>query len=105
MSFYNVIDNKVVTYCEIVCCLFEHCNLNCVFCPQDHNSIVGANEQDILSKADIVSDYIIANQRSTEFAIHIMGGELFQDKWIDLGFINIYQKFIDRINQRLPKDL
>lgn len=104
MSFYNVIDNKVVTYCEIVCCLFEHCNLNCVFCPQDHNSIVGANEQDILSKADIVSDYIIANQRSTEFAIHIMGGELFQDKWIDLGFINIYQKFIDRINQRLPKE-
>lgn len=104
MSFYDVIDNKVVDYCEIVCCLFEHCNFNCVFCPQDHNSILGANEEDILKKAPIIANYINNNKRSTQFSIHIMGGELFQDKWIDEGFLNIYEKFISRIASQVDKD-
>ena len=104
MSFYDVIDNKVVDYCEIVCCLFEHCNLSCVFCPQKHDDILGASEEEILKKAPVISNYIINNKRSKDFSIHIMGGELFQDEWIDKGFLNIYDKFIKEIDKNIPKD-
>lgn len=104
MSFYNVIDNKVVDYCEIVCCLFEHCNFNCVFCPQNHSSIKGANKDDIMAKAPIIAKYINNNKRSRYFSIHIMGGELFQDKWIDDGFLNIYEDFINEIKAQVITD-
>jgi len=101
MSFYDVIDGKVVDYAEVVCCLFEHCNLQCAFCPQDHNSIVGANETDILAKSKKIADWINKNTRSKDFSIHIMGGELFSDKWIDEGFLEIYEKFKDDIASRV----
>ena len=104
MSFYDVIDNKVVDYCEIVACLFEHCNLSCVFCPQNHEDILGASEKEILAKAPIIANYINNNTRSKYFSIHIMGGELFQDKWIDDGFLEIYEKFIEEIRRIVTDD-
>ena len=91
MSFYDVIDKKVVDYCEIVCCLFEHCNFNCVFCPQNHNTVEYANEQDIMAKVPTIANYINNNKRSMYFSVHIMGGELFQDRWIDSGFLDVYE--------------
>jgi len=104
VSFYDVIDKKVVDYCEIVCCLFEHCNFNCVFCPQNHSSVDYANEADIMAKAPIIADYINNNNRSRYFSIHIMGGELFQDRWIDEGFLEIYEKFTADIQARLTTE-
>ena len=104
MSFYDVIDKKVVDYCEIVCCLFEHCNFNCVFCPQNHSSVEFANEKDIMAKVPTIANYINSNKRSSYFSIHIMGGELFQDRWIDEGFLDIYEKFIQAIQSELSTD-
>jgi len=104
VSFYDVIDKKVVDYCEIVCCLFEHCNFNCVFCPQNHSSVEFANEKDIMAKVPTIANYINSNKRSSYFSIHIMGGELFQDRWIDEGFLDIYEKFIQAIQSELSTD-
>ena len=104
MSFYNVIDKKVVDYCEVVCCLFEHCNFNCVFCPQNHNSVDYANRADIMAKAPIIANYINGNTRSKYFSIHIMGGELFQDRWINEGFLEIYEDFINEIKSLVTTD-
>ena len=104
MSFYDVIDKKVVDYCEIVCCLFEHCNFNCVFCPQNHSSVEFANEQDIMAKVPTIVNYINNNHRSKYFSIHIMGGELFQDRWIEEGFLEIYEKFINAIKEGVTTD-
>lgn len=101
MSIYNVIDQKVIDYAEIVICLFEHCNLSCVFCPQNHDSIVGASCEEILSKVDSVVNWINSNKRSTHFKIHTMGGELFQDRWIDQGFLEHYKKFMDDIRSKV----
>lgn len=95
---YKIIDSKVIDYAEIVVCLFDHCNLRCVFCPQDHNLLDGATEKEILSKVPGIVDWIKNNQRSKYFKLHIMGGELFQDQFIQAGFINYYQKFVDEIN-------
>jgi organic radical activating enzyme len=97
MSLYKLIDSKVVDWAEIVVCLFDHCNLTCSFCPQEHNSLIGTTKQEILSKTEIISKWINENTRSKYFKIHLMGGELFQDTWIKQGYLQIYQELIDTI--------
>lgn len=99
MSIYDVIDSKVVKHAEIVVCLFDHCNLKCSFCPQNHNNTQGASEKEILSKVSGIVNWINDNTRSTEYKIHIMGGELFQDCWIENNFLEYYKKFIDEIRK------
>jgi hypothetical protein len=99
MSFYQIIDSKVIDYAEIVVCLFDHCNLTCAFCPQEHDSKLGASREEILSKVPDIAKWINSNNRSSYFKLHIMGGELFQDGWIDSGFLLHYQEFIDEIRK------
>jgi len=54
-----------------------------------------------MSKVDGIVNWINTNNRSDFFKIHIMGGELFQDKWIEEGFLDIYQDFINEIRFRV----
>lgn len=104
ISFYKIIDNKVIDWSEIVLCLFEHCNLSCAFCPQDHSSILGASEEEILNKIPTITRYIERNDRSKHFIINTMGGELLQDTWTDKGFLDIYSKLIEQVNQKVSSD-
>ena len=101
--FYELLKDKVIDYTEVVVLLFEHCNMSCVFCPQDHDSLVGATRDDILYKATKIVDFI-NNNKKTDVSLHIMGGELFQDKFVNEGFINHYQEFIDVIKNGVNKD-
>lgn len=94
----KVMHTKVVEFAEIVVCLFESCNLKCSFCPQDHLSIIGASRNEILSKVAPLSEFIRTNT-SKDFHVHIMGGELFQDRWINAGFLEIYADFISEIKK------
>lgn len=98
---YELIDRKVIDYAEIVVNLFDHCNMRCAFCPQDHESTVGATRAEILSKAKPIADWINSNTRSTYFKVHIMGGELFQDEWIEKKYLKIYTDFINEITLRV----
>lgn len=100
MDIYDLIDTKVVRYGEIVVCLFEHCNLRCAFCPQDHFSIVGASYEEITSKIEPIVEWINNNPRQQDYKIHLMGGELFQDRWIEEGFLDYYQDLITLISAR-----
>jgi len=104
ISFYKVIDKKVIDWSEIVLCLFEHCNLLCAFCPQDHSSILGASEEEILNKVSTITRYIEQNNRSKHFIINTMGGELLQDTWTDKGFLDIYSKFIKQVREKVSTD-
>jgi len=97
--FFEVIKDKVISHSEIVVILFEECNMSCVFCPQDHSSRVGQNENEILSKIGPISDFI-NRSKSTDFHIHVMGGELFQDRLIDAGYLQIYDNFMDLLSQK-----
>jgi len=101
MSIYEVIDSKVIDHGEIIVCLFEHCNMQCSFCPQDHDSLIGASRENILSKVPTIVKWINENQRSKQFKLHIMGGELFQDIWIEKGFLEVYQELIDQIKSQV----
>ena len=78
--------------------------MTCVFCPQEHNSKLGASREEIMSKVPSIVEWINQNSRSTYFKLHIMGGELFQDEWIDAGFLDHYQEFIDAIRKAVPAD-
>ena len=101
---YSLINEKVIDYAEIVVCLFDHCNLRCVFCPQDHNLETGTSRDEILSKVPGIVDWVNSNTRSKYFKIHVMGGELFQDVWIQKGFMDHYQEFTDSINSQISED-
>jgi hypothetical protein len=107
MSIYDVIESKVIDYSEIVVVLFEDCNLVCSFCPQNHSSQVGVSKHEILSKIPAIVNWINTNTRSKNFKLHIMGGEVFQDKLVDKGFLDVYQEFMDtlRTEVTLDKDL
>lgn len=104
-DIYDLIETKVVGYGEIVVCLFEHCNLKCVFCPQDHNNILGASREEIMAKVDPIIDWINNNPRKQAYKIHLMGGELFQDEWIDKGFLDIYDDFMLYIDSNTDAEI
>lgn len=101
--FYEIIKDKIIDYSEVVVLLFEHCNMSCVFCPQNHDDTFGASEEMILSKCDKIIEHINNNPKN-DFCLHIMGGELFQDKFVNDGFLNHYQKFIDKIKQNVKPE-
>lgn len=105
MNIYDLIDTKVVRYGEIVVCLFEHCNLKCAFCPQDHNSILGASYDEIMEKVSPIVNWINNNPRQQAYKIHLMGGELFQDRWIDQGFLKHYEDLISLIDIQTKSDI
>ena len=78
-SIYKLIEQKITRSSEIVVIFFEHCNLKCVFCPQDHDSMVGASREEILAKSDTVAKFINNSPRSKDYKLHLLGGELFED--------------------------
>jgi hypothetical protein len=82
---------------EIIVTLFELCNLSCLFCNQDHNSIEGIDN--ILGKIDQIKSTItlLRTKGKTDFSIHLMGGELFSDELDDKVFED-YKKLIQLIN-------
>ncbi len=99
-DFYNLVNKKIVKHSELVVLFFEDCNLNCIFCPQNHTSKIGADRDSILAKVSGIVNYI-NNNPSLDFYLHIMGGELFQDKFIEKDFLIYYGEFIDLIKNQV----
>jgi sulfatase maturation enzyme AslB (radical SAM superfamily) len=103
MSLYKLIDSKVTDWAEVVVCLFDHCNLTCSFCPQEHDSLIGTTKEEILSKSKIISKWINENAKTKYFKIHLMGGEVFQDIWISKKYLDIYEELMERIQNDLSR--
>ena len=101
-DFYKMIQKKVVDHAEAVVLLFEDCNLSCLFCPQNHNSKQGASREEIMEKVPGLVEFINKTPSDTVY-LHIMGGELFQDKLIARGFLDYYGEFIDKIRTTAPQ--
>lgn len=90
--------NKRPTTGEIIVTLFEFCDLACLFCNQDHDSIVGMNTiVDKLEPIKIAMDNLLLKGKKS-FSINIMGGELFSDKVKDELFLE-YEKLVDGIRE------
>jgi hypothetical protein len=92
------VHEKRATTGEIIVILFEFCDLSCLFCNQDHDSILGIDT--IVDKFEQIKSSIETLQLKgkKDFAIHIMGGELFSDKLNDVVFED-YEKLTNKIRQ------
>lgn len=100
-DIYKILGSKITRSSELVIIFFEHCNLKCVFCPQDHNSMVGATREEILAKSDTVAKFINNSPRSKDYKLHLLGGELFEDLWIEKGFLDVYEEFMDLVRSKI----
>ena len=77
---YNtIIDKKASTLGEIIVTLFEHCNLACSFCSQNHNSFEGV--ESIPEKYFAIKSVYenLRSQNKEQFSFHFMGGEILSD--------------------------
>ena len=95
MSVQELIASKVPDYAEIEIFFFEHCNLRCVHCFQDHDSTLGMGKIQILEKVKIIEDFFKKTSK-TSVILNIMGGELFQDHLMD-EYLPVYTKFIEEV--------
>lgn len=104
MSIQDIIQNKVPDYAEIEIFFFEHCNLRCVHCFQDHLSKEGMDRERILTKISLIEDFFKRTPKN-EVILNVMGGELFQDDILE-EFLPIYSEFIsgvERLSQEYNK--
>lgn len=95
MSIQDLISSKVPDYAEIEIFFFEHCNLRCVHCFQDHDSTLGMGKIQILEKIQIIENFF-ARSNKTDVVLNIMGGELFQDHLME-EYLPIYTEFIEGV--------
>ena len=96
MTIANILRNKVPDYAEVEVFFFEHCNLKCVHCFQDHSATVGMSRDSILSKATLISEFV-RNAKKNHVVLNIMGGELFQDHLLS-EFLPVYTEFIEIVS-------
>lgn len=93
----ELLANKAPDYAEVEVFMFEHCNLRCIHCFQDHTAHEGMSEASIMEKADIIERFFERTPKQTVI-LNIMGGELFQDDLLDT-YLPIYSKFIYRLQK------
>lgn len=78
-----LLDQKRSKREEYFVTLFDYCNLDCVFCWQDHDSKIGMDRVIPNAKALV---QMIDRRQAKEFDCQIMGGELFCDDVSDEMF-------------------
>jgi hypothetical protein len=80
---------------EIIVILFEYCDLSCLFCNQDHDSISGIDSiSEKIEEIKLSIDTLLLKGKK-EFSIHLMGGELFTDQLDD----KIFQDYENLTNE------
>lgn len=91
----TLLSKKRSTQGEIIVTLFEHCNLSCKFCNQDHDSEVGIDN--IRGKAQdvIKAIQLLKKMRKETFSIHFMGGEVFQDRFTEKQYVDYLMLVLD----------
>lgn len=105
LSAYKIIESKVIDHSEVVVNFFDYCNMSCSFCTQDHNDKQGTSREEILSKTEIILDYIEQNTKTKVFFLHLMGGELFQDDLIENNILDHFSEFIEIIDSKKKPDI
>lgn len=79
----NILDEKKGALKEAHLILFEKCNLRCSFCHQDHDSTVGMEAEEILTKVQLFLD---TTDPKVPYVVNLTGGELFMDDIPDWMF-------------------
>lgn len=83
---------------ELIVYLFEHCNLACQFCPQNHDSTFGMDAiRDKITNVKLALDSIQIKGK-TSCKVNIMGGELFSD-FVEDKYFEDYKFLIEKIRE------
>ena len=94
-----LLESKRPNIAEVELTLFENCDINCSFCHHDKSSIVGLDVGSMLSKVDIIEAFFRDRVGTISFMqINIVGGELFQDRLVESGFLDHYKVIAEKIN-------
>ena len=75
----KIINKKASNLGEVIVTLFEHCNLACSFCSQNHNSFEGVENipEKYFAIKSVYED--LRSQNKEQFSFHFMGGEILSD--------------------------
>lgn len=89
---------------EIELSLFENCNIKCDFCFLDTKSTEHMSLQDMFSKIPIIEEFLKERAGCAQMLqVNFLGGELFQDKLIDQGYLAYYYAMAYRISELAEK--
>ena len=79
----QILESKRPNIAEIELTLFENCNIECDFCFHDKKSMIGLTLHEMNEKLPIIEQFMKDKQGSVELMqINMVGGELFQDRWM-----------------------
>jgi radical SAM protein with 4Fe4S-binding SPASM domain len=76
--------------------LFEHCNLRCSFCWQDHENRAGLDT--VVDKLESIEKFLKTETRHS-VVFNAMGGELFSDEIFDQNLLQAYKDLACGIKQ------
>jgi radical SAM protein with 4Fe4S-binding SPASM domain len=96
---HTINNNKRTDAGEIIVTLFELCNLSCLFCNQDHTSMLGIDI--VIDKIEQIKQAIAElqkNKNKKSFSVNIMGGEIFDDR-LDDSVFNDYRLLVKLIKE------
>ena len=78
-----ILESKRPSIGEIELTLFENCNIECDFCFHDVKSTVGLSRGEMFSKLTLIDQFMEERRGTVDLIqVNIVGGELFQDRWI-----------------------
>lgn len=96
----SIIGDKKPKVAEIELTLFENCDVNCAFCGHDKKSVVGMTIEEMMLKMDSVAAFLDQIDDDIETVhLHMVGGELLQDRLIDAGFLDHYRAIISKYDE------
>lgn len=79
-----ILESKRPRIGEIELTLFENCNIECDFCFHDKKSTVGMSRSAMFEKLSIIEAHLIKHRGKVDLMqINILGGELFQDRYME----------------------
>lgn len=79
---------------EIECTLFENCDVNCAFCGHDKKATVGMSREEMLAKLKPIAEFLDSKDDDvTMVNLHLVGGELLQDRLIGEGTRHILHDY------------
>ena len=81
----SLLEDKRPNIAEIELTLFENCNIECDFCFHDKKSEVGMSWKEMQEKVWIAQKFMEERAGTVDMLqINIVGGELFQDRWMEI---------------------
>jgi len=93
---------------EIEVTLFENCDVVCTFCGHEKNDTFGMSIDEMLNKLTPIEEYLKSANKDVLYSnVHMLGGELFQDRLMtgeEDCFLNHYWIWLEKYKEICEKN-